>query len=179
VHRGDVSPYFLTSIHVAGSMTKTRCRLRFFVYVKPLKTPTLLHSFITSLNISRTFSSLKHSLFLLNHCDPSKPNCSKVCSLLYDHPCFMILMLITCYNCSGTVYVLCTLHFTLLARAFFALLSFEFLRRTNPFSKLCLFLPFSINFCSFSSRDGSNKNTPNPPPFITTNLYIVGLLRAF
>ena len=69
---------FLISVHVAGSTAKTRCRLRFFAYVKPLKTPTLLHYFITSLyHFSSIFFSQKCSLFFLNHCDFQNPNCFK------------------------------------------------------------------------------------------------------
>jgi len=88
--------------------------------------PYAPHCFITSLNISQAFPSLKRSLFFLNHFNPSKPNRSKVCFLLYDYLCFTIPMLIICLNCYGTVYVFSTLHFRIS-------LFFEFLKRASSF----------------------------------------------
>ena len=53
---------FLNNVHVARSTTKTSWRLRFFIYVKPFKTPTLLHYFITYHFSSISYSSKTLSL---------------------------------------------------------------------------------------------------------------------
>ena len=68
---------FLISVHVARSTTRTRCRLRFFVFDKPLKTPTLLHYFITPLSISQTFLILEMLSLPLRIPHPSNPKLFK------------------------------------------------------------------------------------------------------
>jgi len=68
---------FFNSVHVARSTTKTRWHLRFFVYVKTFKTPTLLHCFITSLNITQAFPTLETLSILLRTPLPPNPNLFK------------------------------------------------------------------------------------------------------
>jgi len=55
VHRGDVSPYSLTSVHVARSTVGKRCHLRFPLYVN-LSILRPLHCFIPSLHFSLNIS---------------------------------------------------------------------------------------------------------------------------
>ena len=85
---------FLNSVHVAISTAKTRWCLRFFVYVKPFKTPMLVHCFITSLKQFSSISCSQTLSLLVRPLQTSNPNYLKVWFLIHDRPCFMILMLI-------------------------------------------------------------------------------------
>jgi len=113
IHRSDIWPHFLnprTCGKINGYRLLALALLR--ILFKPLY-PYALFT-VSLLSLKQTFLSSissKRSLFSFQNSNLQTSTHSKVWFLLTDCSCFMILLPITCYNCSGTVYVFCILGF--------------------------------------------------------------------
>ena len=94
--RGKINDYGLLALALP--------RIRLNLYA-PF-TVSLLH-----LSLSQIFLILETLYLLLENLYLRTLIYSKVWSLLYDCPCFIISMLIKCHNCSGTIYVFHILRF--------------------------------------------------------------------
>jgi len=129
VHRSDVSPYILNQ-HTHGKINDYHLLALALLRIlfKPVNPYALFTVSLLSLKeiISQAFLSLETLSLPLQKLLPLKPNLFKWSLLIYCS-CFMISLLITCYICSGTIYVFRILGFMyFMFSLFFVLESLSF-----------------------------------------------------